>query len=407
MVPAPSGTGVALAIDRSSWSQSAACSQREDTAMKHAARSSILRIAVTIAVAGWSPAFAQTLYEFQLTAGMQPTDIDVDSNTGDVYFLDPPSQTINRLSGGVVRQWLTGPCFVTPIDKIAVSNIIFNPAVYFTSIATGSICVLNPASAIVQWYSLPFIVNSPRTLSVDPAGNAWFSSTPASGTPALGSLNPFNGIVQLWLLPAVIASPGDTIDGLQYANNQVYFSVTGSLNQICDMVNPTINPSPTNCYPVPFNQPVPIRVNTSNQVYRIAGSGFNRIVRLDVPSSVLTQWATPSAPDIYLSPVDPPYFTSFSLDADRLDPIIPGVDSPLAPIPVNVFSDYLFAQINAANVPWGEFVPTVENSPLNATVSGAFRTWASTSSSGPLTVDPLGAVWISETAVGTIATFQP
>jgi len=65
----------------------------------------ILRIAPAIVGAALcSPAFAQTLYEFQLIAGMQPTDIDVDSNTGDVYFLDPPTQTINRLSGGSVRQ---------------------------------------------------------------------------------------------------------------------------------------------------------------------------------------------------------------------------------------------------------------------------------------------------------------
>jgi len=32
---------------------------------------------------------------------------------------------------------------------------------------------------------------------------------------------------------------------------------------------------------------------------------------------------------------------------------------------------------------------------------------AAASSSGPLTVDPLGAVWISETAPGMIGTFQP
>ncbi len=185
--------------------------------------------------------------------------------------------------------------------------MLYSPAVYFTSIVTNNICILNPsAPPVLQWHTLPFVVNSPRTLSVDPTGNAWFSSTPAAGPEALGSLNPITGIVHLWLLPAVVATPGDAIDGFQFANNKLYFSVTGSLNQICVMLNPAINPSPTNCYPVPFNQPVPIRVNSVGQVYRIAGAGFNRIARLDIASSILTQWGTPSSPDIYLSPVDPP-----------------------------------------------------------------------------------------------------
>ncbi len=375
--------------------------------MKHAARRSIQRIAAAILVAASSLGFAQTLTEFHLP-GMQPTDIDTDPNTGDVYFLDPASQTVNRLSGGTIRQWPPGPCFLTPIDKIAVSNVLYNPAVYFTSIVTNNICILNPsAPPVLQWYPLPFVVNSPRTLSVDPTGNAWFSSTPGAGPEALGSLNPITGIVHLWLLPAVVATPGDAIDGLQFANNQLYFSVTGSLNQICVMLNPAINPSPTNCYPVPFTQPVPIRVNSVGQVYRIAGAGFNRIARLDIASSILTQWGTPSSPDIYLSPVDPPYFTSFTPEVDRLDPTIPGFNTPALPNPVNLYSDYLSAQMNAFNVPWGDFTPAVVNSPLNATTSGAFNIWAATSSTGPLTVDPLGAVWISETAAGNIATFLP
>ncbi len=96
--------------------------------MKRATRSFILRMATAIFFAGCSSAFAQTLFEFQLSPGMQPTDIDVDSNTGDVYFLDPPSQAVNRLSGGLLRQWLTGPWFLTPTDKIAVSNVIVSAA---------------------------------------------------------------------------------------------------------------------------------------------------------------------------------------------------------------------------------------------------------------------------------------
>ena len=376
--------------------------------MKHAARRSIPRIAAAILVAaGSSAAFAATLTEFQLP-GMQPTDIDTDPNTGDVYFLDPASQTVNRLSGGAIRQWPPGPCFLTPADKIAVSDVFSNPAVYFTSIVTNNICILNPNTPpVLQWYTLPFVVNSPRTLSIDPVGNAWFSSTPAAGPASLGSLSPFTGIVQLWLLPAVVASPGDTIDGLRFANNQLYFSVTGALNQICDMLNPAINPSPTNCYPVPFNQPVPIRVNSVGQVYRIAGAGFNRIARLDTTSAILTQWPTPSSPDIYLSPVDPPYFTGFTPEVDQLDPTAPGLNTPALPNLVNLYFDFLFAQMNAINLPWSDFTPAVVNSPLIATTSGAFNIWAPTSSTGPLTVDPLGAVWISETAAGNIATFLP
>ncbi len=63
--------------------------KREGDTMKRAAPRLILRLGMTIFIAAsCSPGFAQTLTEFQLP-GMQPTDIDTDPNTGDVYFLDP------------------------------------------------------------------------------------------------------------------------------------------------------------------------------------------------------------------------------------------------------------------------------------------------------------------------------
>jgi len=375
--------------------------------MRQTARKSVQPIAVAILVCAiWSPAFGQVLSEFQLTAGMAPTDIDADSMTGDVYFLDPPTATINQLSGGMVQQWPTGPCPLTNIDKIAVSNVLFNPAVYSTSIASNSICILDPTTNALWWYVLPFVVNSPRTLSIDPVGNAWFSSTPPAGPPAVASLDPITSNVHLWVLPAAVAVPGDTIDGLQFANGWLFFSVTGVQNQIC-MLNPALNPSPTNCYPVPFTQPAPIRVNGLNQVYRIAGAGFNRIARLDIGGPTLTQWATPNAPDIYLSPVDPPYFTSFAPAVDKLDPTVPGFNTPDLPNLFNLFSDYLRASMSRTIVPSGGFIPSVVNTPLIQTTLGAFTVWSPTTSSGPLTVDLFGSVWISETAAGKIATFPP
>ena len=376
--------------------------------MKRTARKSIQAIAAAILVSAiWSPAFAQVLSEYQLPAVMAPTDIDADSLTGDVYFLDPPTMTINQLSGGAVQQWPAGPCPLSSLDKIAVSNVLFNPAVYWTGNPTGTICILDPSTNTLAWYTLPFVVGSPRTLSIDPVGNAWFSSTPAAGPAAVASLDPVTGNVHLWVLPAAVAAPGDTIDGLQFANGWLYFSVTGVQNQICVMFNPAANPSPTNCYPVPFNQPAPIRVNPANQVYRIAGAGFNRIARLDVGIATLTQWATPNAPDIYLSPVDPPYFTSFAPAVDQLDPTVPGFDTPDLPNLFNLYSDYLDASVNSAALPSGGFIPPVVNSALIKTTPGAFNVWSSTTSSGPLTVDLFGSVWIAETAAGTIATFQP
>jgi hypothetical protein len=205
------------------------------------------------------------------------------------------------------------------------------------------------------------------------------------------------------MLPATVAAPGDTIDGLQFANGWLFFSVTGIQNQIC-VLNPALSPSPTNCYPMPFNQPAPIRVNALNQVYRIAGAGFNRIARLDM-GGILTQWTTPNAPDIYLSPVDPPYFTSFAPAVDRLDPTIPGFDTPVLPNPFSLFSDYLRAPMSRTRVPPVGFMPPVVNTPLLMTTLGAFTVWSPTTSSGPLTVDLFGSVWISETTAGKIATF--
>src|SRR5713101_5386016 len=376
--------------------------------MRHAARKSFQAIATAILVSAiGSPAFAQVLSEFQLPPAMAPTDIDSDSMTGDIYFLDPPTGTINRLSGGALQQWPSLPCNLTNIDKIAVSNVLLNPAVYFTSIATSSICILDPSTNSLSWYVLPFVVNSPRTLSIDPVGKAWFSSTPAAGPPAVASLDPVTNNIHLWVLPGMVALPGDTIDGLQFANGWLYFSVTGITNQICVILAPGVNPSATNCYPMPFTQPAPIRVNPANQVYRIAGAGFNRIARLDVGASILTQWATPNAPDIYLSPVDPPYFTSFAPAVDKLDPTVPGFNTPDLPNLFNLFSDYLRASMSRTIVPSGGFIPSVVNTPLIQTTLGAFTVWSPTTSSGPLTVDLFGSVWISETAAGKIATFPP
>ena len=77
-------------------------------------------IALTFLVVASSAALAATLTEFQLPSGSQPTDMDVDPGTGDIFFLNPPSQTINRLSGGTLRQWTTTPfCPLGPLDKIA------------------------------------------------------------------------------------------------------------------------------------------------------------------------------------------------------------------------------------------------------------------------------------------------
>lgn len=376
--------------------------------MRHAARKSFHAIATAILVSAiGSPAFAQVLSEFQLPAGMAPTDIDSDSMTGDIYFLDPPTGTINLLSGGVVQQWPSLPCTLTNIDKIAVSNVLLNPAVYFTSIATNSICILDPSTNSLSWYVLPFVVNSPRTLSIDSVGKAWFSSTPAAGPASVASLDPITNNIHLWVLPGAVAAPGDTIDGLQFASGWLYFSVTGIQNQICVILTPGANPSATNCYPMPFTQPAPIRVNPANQVYRIAGAGFNRIARLDVGASILTQWATPNAPDIYLSPVDPPYFTSFAPAVDQLIPTVAGFDTPAPPNPFSLYSDFLDASLAATIIPTGTIAPPVINSVLINTMPPAFNVWSPTSSSGPLTIDLFGAVWISETPVAKIATFHP
>jgi len=152
---------------------------------------------------------------------------------------------------------------------------------------------------------------------------------------------------------------------------------------------------------------VPIRVNPANHVYRIAGAGFNRIARLDVGASILTQWATPNAPDIYLSPVDPPYFTSFAPAVDQLIPTVAGFDTPAPPNPFSLYSDFLDASLAATIIPTGTIVPPVINSVLINTMPPAFNVWSPTSTSGPLTIDLFGAVWISETPVAKIATFHP
>ena len=377
------------------------------------------RIALTfLAVVASSAAMAATLTEFQLPAGSQPTDIDVDPGTGDIFFLDPPSQTINRLSGGTLRQWTATPfCPLTPLDKIAVANTaLLNPAVYSTSIASSRICLFNPSTPpapnVIKWYNLPGIVSSPTTLSVDPmTGMAWFSSFILSGLPVVASLDPTTDLIHLWVLPPGVANPGDSVDGLEFdsISNQLFFSVAGSLNQICVITNPGLNPSPTNCYPMPFTASVPIRVNSSNQVYRMAGLGLTRIARLDTLSNILTQWATPSPTDIFISPVDPPFFTSFDPAANQVDLTIAGFDSPILPIPFNMFSDFVSANDGMVNLGWSDFAPTTVSNPMTKTTSGAIISWSMTaaSSSGPLTVDPLGAVWISETASGMIGTFQP
>src|SRR5262249_37589443 len=160
-----------------------------------------------------------------------------------------------------------------------------NPAVYSTSFTSGRICVLNPSTPpapnVIKWYNLPGIVSSPRTLSVDPTtGVAWFSSA-SGGVPVVASLDPTTDLIHLWVLPGGVANPADLVDGLEFDSvlNQLFFSVAGSLNQICVITNPGVNPSPTNCYPMPFTASVPIRVNSSNQVYRTAGLGLTRIAR--------------------------------------------------------------------------------------------------------------------------------
>lgn len=351
-----------------------------------------------------SPTFAQ-LTEFQLPAGSQPTDIDVDAASGDAYFLDPGGNFIDRLSGGVLKQWAAVPCPLTFVDKIAVASTFFAPAVYSTSINTGRICILNPAANVISWWNLPFVVNRPGTLSIDLVGRAWFSSTNTTGIPAVGFLDPGGNFSHFWLLSPPIASAGDTIAGLQIVGSQLYFSVNGSANQICVINNVNVNPSPTTCYPIPYGFPAPIRVNAAGQVYRVAAPGASEIVRLTpAPANVLTHWTTPSPVDMFLSPVDPPYFTSYDPAANKLNPIL-GNDTPVFPFNYDIYSDSLDAPQNQINLPWGTSVPPTIASPLNVTFSGPFTTWSFTSSTGPITVDPAGPVWISETPVGYIATF--
>jgi len=72
-----------------------------------------------------------------------------------------------------------------------------------------------------------------------------------------------------------------------------------------------------------------------------------------------------------------------------------------------IFSDRLFAPSNMINVPWWTYAPLPSNTLLNLANVGAFKIWSTISSSGPLTVDTVGAVWISETASEMIATFVP
>lgn len=372
--------------------------------MKHNNWKPARLIVAIVTIAFGSSASAQLL-EWQLS-GMQPTDIDTDAINGDAYFLDPATSTVNRLTrGGILTQWFMGPCVVTPFDKIAVSDALMYPGVYSTSITTNRICLLDPSTNILKWWDMPFVVSNPETLSIDGGGNAWFSSS--APLPAVGYLDPTMNQTQMWLLPAAVAAAGDRLAGSQFANNRMYFSVTGAQNQIC-ILDPAFAPSPTDCYSMPYNFPAPIRVNGLGHVYRIAAPSVMEIARLrPFPANLLTRWTTPNAPDIYLSPVDPPYFTSTFPAVDRLDPLAAGMDNAIAPVTYRIYGDRITTAVNMINAPWATSAPPVINSALVLTVAGAFNVWATISSSGPIAIDPFGQVWISETAPGRIATFQP
>ena len=366
------------------------------------------QLLVAVAAVAASTAAAQTFVEWQLPAVMQPGDISVDSVVGDPFFLDPPTSSINRLSAGTVTQWATGPCVVSPADRIAVQNVGSGIAVYSTSFSTGRICVLDPSTNILRFWDLPFVVSTPETLSVDPIGRAWFSST-ATGIPAVAFLDTAANVVQLWLLPSAIAAPGDDIAGLEFANSELSFSVTGSINQVCVINNPFILPSPTTCYSSPFNFPAPIRVNPMRHVFRIDMPSLGTIARLDPVASQWMTWGTPNPPDRFLSPVSAnlPYFTDFFPAVERLDPSIAGAVLPAVSTSYSLFYDWLSPRAGQLNAPWGTFAAPSSNTPLNFTNFVAISTWDTTSSSGPITVGPGETVWVSETVATKIGAFRP
>jgi streptogramin lyase len=374
----------------------------------------IVAIAIATASGAGSTAAAATLTEWQLMAGMQPTDIDIDPTTGDAWFLDPPSNSINRLSGGVVTQWPAAACPIGPMDHLAVRNVGSGLVIYFTSFFSSRICILDTTAFVLSYWNLPFPVSTPETLSLDPVGRAWFSST-ATGRPALAFLDPSANFVQLWILPAFIAAPGDDIAGLEFANGELSFSVTGAVNQVCVLNNPMMLPTPTTCYPEPFAVTAnPIRVNRAKQVFRIDVLGGANIARLDTVLNIWELWPTAFPANIFLSPVSVnrlPYFTDFMPGVERLETSSVCVTVlPIVPANYTLFYDSLpVAPLQVFDPPNSFLAPSMDV-PLVVSNPCAITDWSSISSSGPITVNvgPGGGwVWISETGAGKIASFAP